>query len=144
MASVDQYSPCPCGSGQKFKWCCQKVEAYADRAHRLFENGQIDQALATIEEGLSKDSGNPWLLTRKAIYLLRQRQPEPAKAALRLVLEKQSKHIGAHLLLARLVLETEGPIAGLGSTSTGTLTHSRPKPGRGTETSRDSSGALSQ
>ena len=40
MALVDPYSPCPCGSGQKYKWCCQKVEAYAERAQRLVENGQ--------------------------------------------------------------------------------------------------------
>ena len=42
MALVDPYSPCPCGSGQKYKWCCQKVEAYAERAQRLVENGQYE------------------------------------------------------------------------------------------------------
>ncbi len=37
MASVNPYMPCPCGSGQKFKWCCQKVETYAERAQRMVD-----------------------------------------------------------------------------------------------------------
>jgi tetratricopeptide (TPR) repeat protein len=113
MAPVDAYSPCPCGSGQKFKWCCQKMEAVAGRAHRLYENGQIDAAIEALDDGLRKDPGNAWLLTRKAIYLLGQDKVEPAKAALRLVLEKQPKHVGALLLMTRLTLETEGPAAGV-------------------------------
>ncbi|HMB05409.1 MAG TPA: tetratricopeptide repeat protein [Isosphaeraceae bacterium] len=112
MASVDPYSPCPCGSGQKFKWCCQKMEAVAGRAHRLYENGQIDAAIEALDAGLRKDPGNAWLLTRKAIYLLGQDKVEPAKAALRLVLDKQPRHVGALLLMTRLTLETEGPAAG--------------------------------
>ncbi len=45
MAVLEPYSPCPCGSGQKFKWCCQKVEAYAERAQKLAVSGQIEAAL---------------------------------------------------------------------------------------------------
>ena len=95
MAAVDPYSPCPCGSGQKFKWCCQKVEAHAERAQRLFENGQVEAALLVLDDGLRKEPGNAWLLTRKALFQLRQHQPEPAKASLRLVLQRQPKHLGA-------------------------------------------------
>jgi len=112
MAVVDPYSPCPCGSGQKFKWCCHKVEAVAERAHRLFEGGQTGAAVEALDEGLRKDPGNAWLLTRKALYLTRSGQPEPAKAAVRLVLEKNPGHAGAQMLMTRLVLETEGPSAG--------------------------------
>ena len=54
MAAVDPYSPCPCGSGQKFKWCCQKVEAYAERAQRLFENGQAEAALGRSTTGCAR------------------------------------------------------------------------------------------
>ena len=67
MASVNPYMPCPCGSGQKFKWCCQKVEAYADRAQRMVESGQVESALKPLEEGLARFPDNAWLLTRKAI-----------------------------------------------------------------------------
>ena len=112
MAAVDPYSPCPCGSGQKFKWCCHKVEAHADRAQRLFESGQVDAAIEALDAGLRKEPGNPWLLSRKAIFQIRLGQPEEAKATLRLVLQKQPKHIGALVLMTRLALETEGPAAG--------------------------------
>jgi hypothetical protein len=107
MAVVEPYSPCPCGSGQKFKWCCQKVEAQAERAHRLFENGQAEGAIEVLDEGLRKEPGNPWLLTRKAIYQLRQRKPDAAKETLRLVLARHPKHLGALLLLTRLAVETD-------------------------------------
>ena len=114
MAGVEPYSPCPCGSGQKFKWCCHKVESYADKAQRLFEGGQVEAAIKTLDEGLRKEPGNPWLLTRKAIMRIRQGEPEPAKATLRQVLQKNPKHFGALVLLTRCVLETEGPVNGAG------------------------------
>lgn len=112
MAAVDPYSPCPCGSGQKFKWCCHKVEAHADRAQKLFESGQADAAIEALDVGLRKEPGNPWLLSRKALFQIRLGQPEEAKGTLRLVLQKQPKHIGALVLMTRLALETEGPAAG--------------------------------
>src|SRR5262245_25618882 len=108
MAVVDPYSPCPCGSGQKFKWCCQKVEAYADRAQRLLEAGQAEASLEALDDGLRKEPGNAWLLTRKALIQTQQERPDEAKATLRAVLEKNPKHLGAQVLMARLVLETEG------------------------------------
>jgi len=112
MALVDPYSPCPCGSGQKFKWCCHKVEPVAERAQRLFESGQTESALQALDEGLRKEPGNAWLLTRKALYLTRAGRPGPAKDAVRLVLDKNPKHAGGQMLMTRLVLETEGPAAG--------------------------------
>jgi tetratricopeptide (TPR) repeat protein len=113
MAVADPYAPCPCGSGQKFKWCCQKVEAVADRAQRLFDTGQVQGALEALDEGLRKDPDSPLLLVRKAVYLLHREQPEAAKEPLRRLLRKQPGHLTAQSLLTRLVLETEGPQAGV-------------------------------
>ena len=113
MAVVDPYSPCPCGSGQKFKWCCHKVEAFADRAQKLYEGGQVERALDALDEGLKKEPGNPWLLTRKALIQTRENRPEDAKATLQVVLAKQPKHLGALVLMIRLELETDGPAAGV-------------------------------
>jgi tetratricopeptide (TPR) repeat protein len=112
MAVVDPYGPCPCGSGEKFKWCCQKVEAYAERAQRLHENGQIDAALAALEEGLRKQPDNSWLLVRKALILTGEGKPDEAKPILERVVALQPGHMGAHGLLVRVVIETEGPVAG--------------------------------
>jgi len=112
MASVDPYSPCPCGSGQKFKWCCQKVEAYTERAQRLVDNGQYEMALKPLEEGLAKVPDNVWLLTRKALIHLHLNQVEAGRQALRVLLEKHPGHLGASIMMTRLVLETDGPTAG--------------------------------
>jgi tetratricopeptide (TPR) repeat protein len=114
MAGVEPYAPCPCGSGQKFKWCCHKVESFADKAQRLFDGGQVEAAIKVLDDGLRKEPGNPWLLTRKAIMQVRHGQAEPAKATLRQVLQKTPKHFGALVLLTRCVLETEGPVNGAG------------------------------
>jgi tetratricopeptide (TPR) repeat protein len=125
MASVDPYSPCPCGSGQKFKFCCQKVESYAERAQRLVESGQHESALKPLDEGLAKVPDNPWLLTRKALILLHLKQVEPAKQALRALLKKNPTHIGVIMLMTELALETEGPAAGIAQFQQG-LSVSRP------------------
>lgn len=113
MASVDPYAPCPCGSGNKFKWCCQKIEAHADRAQRLFESGQVEGALAALDEGLARAPGNAWLSLRKAMVLSEEGRAAEARPLVAGVVRAQPKHLGAQALLVRLVLETEGPKAAI-------------------------------
>src|SRR5262245_34516514 len=108
MASVDPYSPCPCGSGQKYKWCCQKVETYAERAQRMVDNGQFESALKPLDEGLAKVPDNPWLSTRKALVQLHLKQTSPAKETLRALLKSHPDHLGGTILMTRLAIETEG------------------------------------
>ena len=93
MALVDPYSPCPCGSGQKYKWCCQKVEAYAERAQRLVDNGQYESALKPLDEGLAKVPANPWLSTRKALVQLQLNQFDAAKLTLRELLQSHPDNL---------------------------------------------------
>ena len=112
MPVLDSYSPCPCGSGQKYKWCCQKVEAYADRSLRLYETGQTAAAIDALDEGLRKEPGNSWLLNRKALMQVRLGKPEDAKTTIREVLGREPNHLGSLVLMTRLVLETEGSSAG--------------------------------
>jgi len=111
MASVEPYSSCPCGSGQKYKWCCQKVEAYSDRAQRLLDSGQYEAALKPLEEGLAKVPDNALLLMRKALVHLHLNQVEAARLPLRALLQKSPSHLGASILLTRVELETDGPLA---------------------------------
>lgn len=115
MALVDPYKPCPCGSGQKFKWCCQKVETYAERAQRMAESGQIESSLKPLEEGLARFPGNPWLLIRRALAEIELQRLDEAKATLATLLSTDSGHLGANALRTRLVLETQGPAAAVGS-----------------------------
>lgn len=113
MAAIDPYAPCPCGSGQKFKWCCQKVEEYVARAQRLLEGNQIDAAIAALDEGLRKAPDNVWLALRKALILVRLRRSPEARPLLEAVIKAHPDHVGAQGLLARVLLEVEGPEAGV-------------------------------
>ncbi len=113
MALVDPYASCPCGSGEKYKWCCQKVEAYAERVQRLLDSGQYESALKPLEEGLAKVPGNPGLLMRKALIHLHLNHIDEADSTLRAILQKNPAHLGASILLTRLALESEGPLAGV-------------------------------
>ena len=126
MALVDPYSPCPCGSDKKFKWCCQKVEAYAERAHRLEENGQHNAALAAYDAGLAKVPRNPWLLLRKSLLLIELQKLDEAKRCVATLLQYQPDHLGAAALLCQLVLATEGPAAAVAELQR-VLLHARPE-----------------
>lgn len=48
--SVDAYSSCTCGSGKKFKWCCQPYAAQFERAAEMQRNGQTEAALEMLKE----------------------------------------------------------------------------------------------
>jgi tetratricopeptide (TPR) repeat protein len=112
MAVADPYAACPCGSGQKYKWCCQKIEPFAERAGRLMENGQVQAAIAALDEGLRKEPENALLLIRRAVYALQQGDVAAARGSLVRLVGKQPGHLGAQSLLTRLELQTEGPEAG--------------------------------
>src|SRR4051812_44338911 len=105
--ALDPYAPCPCGSGQKFKWCCQKVEAFAERSQRLYEGHQIEGSLAALDEGLKKFPDNPLLLIRKAVIQTREGHLAEAKPLLERVLAKTPGHIGALGLMIRIALVTD-------------------------------------
>lgn len=104
MAAVDPYSPCPCGSGEKYKWCCQKAETYVERAMRLERNGQNEAALAALNEGLAKVPGSPWLTLRKAILLSALDRMDEAGPVVDEMLAKHPAHPGARSLQLRLLL----------------------------------------
>ncbi|MEW4568095.1 hypothetical protein AB1L88_09530 [Tautonia sp. JC769] len=109
MAAVDPYSPCPCGSQEKYKWCCHKAEEPALRAERLIRSEQFDQALKVIDEGLRKVKGALWLLMQKAIVHERRDEPEPARAAVNAILQAKPDHLGALAHRVQSTLMAEGP-----------------------------------
>ncbi|CAN5870384.1 protein disulfide-isomerase [soil metagenome] len=112
MALLDPYSLCPCGSKQKYKWCCQKAEAVAIRVERALQSQLLDQAMLAVEEGLKKDRDNFWLLTRKAMIFESREEPEPALEALRQVLSKMPGHVGARVQMVQYAIQFGNPAAG--------------------------------
>lgn len=111
MAVLEAYSPCPCGSGQKYKWCCQKVEAFAQKSARLQDTGASEPAKAALDEGLAKFPANPWLTIRKALILARQQKTAEAAEILKQLVAKEPGHPGAQNFLVRAILEIDGTVA---------------------------------
>ena len=54
----DLYSPCPCGSGKKFKFCCQAIYRGIEHAVQQDQAGQHEAALRTMDQ-LAKDAASP-------------------------------------------------------------------------------------
>ncbi len=114
MAAVEPYSPVPLRQRSEIQVVLPEGGVVRRQGAAPVRSGQVEAAIKALDEGLRKEPGNPWLLTRKAIMQIRHGQAEPAKSTLRQVLAKNPKHFGALVLLTRCVLETEGPINGAG------------------------------
>jgi tetratricopeptide (TPR) repeat protein len=123
----DQYSPCPCGSGKKFKWCCQPIYAGINRAWDQEANGQHEAALRLIEEVTREHPGNPEAWGQYARLLYAHGRLEEAEAALQKGLDINPNYpyglllramfrfhegeYGGALLLARRAAEAYDPEA---------------------------------
>src|ERR1700675_2948603 len=80
--AFDPYDPCPCGSGKKFKWCCQPIHVQIDKAFRQDADGQHESALRIMEEVVREHAGNPEAWGRQAQLLYQNDKVEEAEAAL--------------------------------------------------------------
>jgi len=64
--ALDHYSPCPCGSGKKLKFCkCVDNPQDFEKLVRLIEGGQEVAALDRINQLLKKTPNAAWLLAVK-------------------------------------------------------------------------------
>jgi tetratricopeptide (TPR) repeat protein len=95
---LDPYSTCPCGSGKKFKWCCQPIQAEIDRAFQQEAEGQHDVALRLMDEVIKNHPANPVPWGRRAQLLYQNGRVEDAEEALRKAFEINPKYAFGHLL----------------------------------------------
>src|SRR5205809_5659067 len=80
--ALDLYAACPCGSGKKFKWCCQPIHAQLEKAFQQDADGQHDAALHTLDEVVKAHPTNPEAWGRRAQLLYQMQRVEDAEAAL--------------------------------------------------------------
>jgi tetratricopeptide (TPR) repeat protein len=99
--ALDPYAPCPCGSGKKFKWCCQPIHAEISRAFEQQAQGQNETALRLMDEVIAKHPDNPEVYCQKAQLLYEQERPEDADAALEKALSLNPNYPLAHYLRGR-------------------------------------------
>jgi tetratricopeptide (TPR) repeat protein len=99
---IDQYAFCPCGSGKKFKWCCQNIYGDIERAYTQLEEGQQQTALRIINEVTQKHPDNPEAWGQKAQVLLAVGQTAEAEKTIDRALEINPNYPFGLLLQARL------------------------------------------
>ncbi|HWB00327.1 MAG TPA: hypothetical protein VG713_17655 [Pirellulales bacterium] len=63
--SIDSYSPCPCGSGKKIKFCCVDLMPELEKVQRMLDGQQRHAALDHIEKLLVQHPGRAALLAYK-------------------------------------------------------------------------------
>jgi tetratricopeptide (TPR) repeat protein len=80
--ATDPYGSCPCGSGKKFKWCCQDIHAEVDQAFKQFADGQHEAALKTMESVVGQHPDNAEAWGRQAQLFSLNDQLEKAEQAL--------------------------------------------------------------
>src|SRR5262245_26338614 len=126
-AMTDPYASCPCGSGKKFKWCCQPIYPGIQQAMEQDESGQHETALRTIEKVTQDHGGNPEAWGQKARLLAANGKNEEAEEALekafainpnypfglmlRAMMRYRENELKGALLLARRAIEAYDPAA---------------------------------
>lgn len=125
--TTDPYTSCPCGSGKKFKWCCQPIYAGIQHAWEQEENGQHEHALQLIDQVANQHPANPEAWGQKAYLLYVNERTDDAEAALEKAFalnpnypfglrlrarfrHQEGEYVGA-LLLARRAVEVYDPSA---------------------------------
>lgn len=105
--SHDPYSPCPCGSGQKLKFCCQDILPEMMRIEKLIEN-QPSAAEKILDDLLSKYDDKVFLVTHKAALLMSRREVHAARNVLADFLKRHPDEPLALLALSDICLTTDG------------------------------------
>ena len=101
------YDPCPCGSGKKFKWCCQSFYADIRRADAQFEQGQHETALRLIDDVIQAHPQSTEALGTKARFLANLGQTEQADEVLEQAFAINANYPNGLLMRAQLRMAVE-------------------------------------
>jgi tetratricopeptide (TPR) repeat protein len=109
--ALDPYASCPCGSGKKFKWCCQPIHVQIDQAFNQDADGQHEAALRVMDEVVAQHPANPEAWGRKAQLLYQNDRVDEAEEALQKALEINPSYPFGHLLRG-VFRQNEGELEG--------------------------------
>ena len=109
--ALDPYSQCPCGSGKKFKWCCQNIFVDIERAFEQEDQGQHETALRIMDEVVRKHPDNPEAWGRKAQLLFRAGRTDEGEEVLQKAFDLSPNYPWGLWMRAQLRLN-EGEVQG--------------------------------
>src|SRR5262245_14791402 len=107
----DPYAPCPCGSGKKFKWCCQPIHNEIQKAFQQDADGQHEASLRKMEAVLAAHAGKLGVSGHKAQLRYHNARAEQAEQAVDKALELNPQYALGHYLRGRF-RQFEGELAG--------------------------------
>ncbi len=100
---IDAYSPCPCGSGKKIKFCCKDLLGDLQKIERMLDGEQYMACLAHIERLEQTNPNRACLMATKTLLLRITGREEDARKAVK---EFSDKHPDNPLALCDLALVT--------------------------------------
>lgn len=109
--ALDPYASCLCGSGKKFKWCCQPIHTDISKAFDMDAKGQHDAALKAIDAVAAEHPGNPEVWGRRAQLLFQLDKADEAEKSLAKAFELNPNYPFGYLLQGNF-RKFEGEIAG--------------------------------
>ncbi len=104
----DPYVQCPCGSGNKLKFCCADVAAEMEKVERLLANNQPRMALLALEKLVEVHGDSQWVLTSLASILINEDQAGRAKRLLAGLLKQHPQQPYANALFAMASFNEDG------------------------------------
>lgn len=108
---LEAYSACPCGSGKKFKWCCQPFYSQIERAFAQDANGQHEAAEAAFDQLVQQFPDNAEVWGRRAELFWDHGKKDEAEAALDKALELNPRYANG-LYLRGSFRHSEGEVEG--------------------------------
>jgi len=94
--AVDPYSPCPCGSGKKLKFCCADLAPEIEKVSKFVSSEQPHAALKHVERLLAKEPDRPSLLDIRAMLELSLNELDAAEKSIARLLAVSPESPAAH------------------------------------------------
>ena len=112
--AIDPYSPCPCGSGKKLKFCCADLAADIEKITKLVAGEQPHAALKHVETLLAKQPDRASLLDIRAMIELSLNDLDAAEKTLTHFLQVAPQNASAHAQWALLAASRNEPLVAVG------------------------------
>ena len=109
--SMNPYTPCPCGSGKQFKWCCQPYYGLVEKALALHQQGQHAAAEQAVAQLVEKHAKIPQAWGYQAEVLFLNDKTEQSDQALQKAFELDPNFAYGHWLRGLMRLN-EGEVVG--------------------------------
>jgi len=101
--AIDPYSPCPCGSGKKLKFCCHDLAADIEKVQKMVAGEQPHAAQKHVEHLLAKQPQRASLLDLQASLQLSLHEFDAAKETIGKFIELHPKSPTANAQAAILL-----------------------------------------